>query len=305
MPLVSSYIPIRGEDWTELGDPGVGGVADLAVSAGGMWIGLREDNTNVVRRSTNAGSTWTSTSVASSSGTKAFTGVAFGGGVFALVQSETGIWSSTDGITWTLRASSSFFPAGVLSGNMTYNDGYFILSLGNLTTTAHIASSPDGVTWTFGPQGSIPGSFSARGMYVSSLNRTFAGSGTSYRFVNAVPTSATSWSSSGITLGGNLLALAWSPTLSIAAAVTSTGIWSSTDLLTWTMRLSSTGYTHAAWCGDQFIAVGNIGRIAASFDGTTWTTRTSGTTSSLTSVAADGEFILVSGSSGTLLRSVA
>lgn len=304
MPVVSSYLTVRGEDWSQLSDPGVGGVADMAVSAGGVWIGLRETDANSVRRSTDAGSTWANTSIPGSSGTKVFTGVAFGGGVFAIVQSETGIWTSPDGITWTQRVTSSFFPAGIQSGNMVYNDGYFILSLGNLTNTSYIAASPDGVSWTLAPQGSITGTFTARALYVSSLNRTFAGSGTSYRFVNAVPTSATAWSSAGITLSGNLLALAWSPTLSVAVAVTSTSIRSSPDLLTWTSRVSTTAYTQVSWCGDQFVAVGTIGRIVTSFDGITWTAQASNVTDSLVSVASNSESILVGGGvTGALLRS--
>lgn len=62
----------------------------------------------------------------------------------------------------------------------------------------------------------------------------------------------------------------------------------STDGMTWT-KSAQTAMPNTAlvWSGQYFVAIGTAGAIKTSTDGVTWTTRTSGTTRALTSVAAD------------------
>ena len=293
-----------GVDWSPVGGlPTTVSVRDLTVSPSGQWICTRAAASSSILRSTNAGSTWSSVSPPSSSSTESFTGAAFGGGLFSLVQSQTRLWSSPDGLTWTSRGSLTSS-----SGDITYNDGYFVRgaeSSGN----AVVAASPDGITWTVGPQGAISSDPpAAGGIYVAALNRTFAYSdiisGTGYfRYVNAIPTSATSWTGTPTGITGEYIdGVAWSPTQSIAVAVGRDGVFSSANLITWTLRSSLQAYA-VAWCETQFVSVGPSGRIRTSPDGITWTTRTSGTTDALRCVASSGGVILVGGDNGTVLRS--
>jgi hypothetical protein len=58
-----------------------------------------------------------------------------------------------------------------------------------------------------------------------------------------------------------------------------------------------------AWCDDQFVAVGSLGKIFTSPNGVAWTARASGTSNDLYGVARLGDTILAVGSLGTVLRS--
>lgn len=62
----------------------------------------------------------------------------------------------------------------------------------------------------------------------------------------------------------------------------------STDGITWT-KSAQTAMPNTAlvWSGQYFVAIGTAGAIKTSSDGVVWTTRTSGTTRSLTSIAAN------------------
>jgi hypothetical protein len=101
-------------------------------------VGVKNATTNT-SYSTNL-TTWTTGSMPVSSG---WTGVAYGGGVFAAVSSTSGTTaaSSTDGITWTARtmpATGTWFKVLWAGSN------FAAFTQGGTTS----ATSPDGVTWT-------------------------------------------------------------------------------------------------------------------------------------------------------------
>jgi hypothetical protein len=296
MPLIPPTSS-PGVDWSLVGGLATSvNLRQLSVSPTGEWVAARIDAQSRIMRSTNYGSGWASVAVPLTGVGTAFRGSAYGGGLFVISETDTQVHSSPDGLTWTRRLSSAPDLRGV-----SYNDGYFVIGSESGTDSA-IYGSANGTSWTFNPQGVFPGTIANCGIYVSSLGRTFA-AGTSYRYVNAVPTSATAWTGTPTGLFGTINDVAWSPTAAVAVVVASGGIYSSTDLISWTSRSSSSNMYGVAWCDTQFVAVGSAGKIFTSPNGVTWTSRVSGSANDLYGVASQGGVILAVGSLGTVLRS--
>jgi hypothetical protein len=299
MPVVSpSSNP--GVEWTPVGSiPTVVDFRQISVSPGGTWVAARNNSTSI-SRSTDYGSSWSSVSVPSAIPLGGFIGAAYGVGLFVISEKSTQIHSSPDGLTWTRRTTS---PSERLS-RMTFNDGYFVVGTESSSDSAIYASS-NGTSWSFNPQGTFPGSVMNCGIYVGALNRTFADSVSDSKYVDAVPTSSTSWTGNTTGISGDMYDVSWSPVNSLAVGVGANGIFSSSDLITWTRRVAVSNFYGVSWCATQFVAVGSAGKIYTSPNGVTWTSRTSGTANNLYGVAEQGGVILVSGDSGTVLRSVA
>ena len=287
-----------GVSWQPVGS--LAGSVDLhqvSVSPGGVWVAARANATGIISRSTDYGATWSNVSTGS---TDVFgsIGSAFGGGLFVITDwAGNDIYSSPDGSSWTLRSTGS---RDNIRAN--YNDGYFVVGSGTAGGNGFMNTSADGTTWVYGAQGSVGANSATCGVYVSSLGRTF-GAGNQYRYVNAIPTSATAWTGSSTGLSGRVTDVAWSPTAAIGVVTGPSGIYSSTDLITWTLRNSATNMFGVSWCETQFVAVGSLGKIFTSPDGVTWTARTSGTSSDLHGAASYNGTILVVGYGGTVLRS--
>jgi hypothetical protein len=296
MPLIPPTGDL-GVNWGAVGGlPTTVDIRQISVSSTGEWVAVRDDSVTSILRSTNYGSNWSNVTVPLAGSLGGFRGSAYGGGLFVITENDNNIHSSPDGLTWTRRVST----ANSLE-RAAYNDGYFVIGSESGADSA-IYGSANGTSWTFNPQGVFPGTIANCGIYVSSLGRTFA-AGTSYRYVNAVPTSATAWTGTPTGLFGTINDVAWSPTAGIAVVVASGGIYSSTDLISWTSRSSSSNMYGVAWCDTQFVAVGSTGKIFTSPNGVTWTSRTSGTSNDLYGVASQGGVILAVGSLGTVLRS--
>lgn len=298
MPLIPPTGDL-GVDWVSVGGLATSvNLRQLSVSPTGEWVAVRGDSVTSILRSTNGGTGWSSVTVPLAGITGGFNGSAYGGGLFVITENDNQIHSSPDGLTWTRRVNVTRDLR-----RATFNDGYFIVG-SELSGAEAIYASANGTSWTFNPQGSFGGVSSAAscGIYVSSLNRTFA-AGSQYRYVNAVPTSATAWTGTPTGLAGVVNDVAWSPTAAVAVVVASGGIYSSTDLISWTLRSSTANMFGVAWCDTQFVAVGSAGKIFTSPNGVTWTSRTSGTSNDLRGVASQGGIILAVGSLGTVLRS--
>lgn len=299
MPVVNS-VSQPGITWEPVGGLGTSiDMHQLSVSDGGVWVAARANVVNAVSRSTDYGATWTDrvTGLSSVTGT---IGSAFGGSLFVFTE-----WAATGLGWWNPNSGSN----GVLvSGSRTnyrasYNDGYFVVGSGTSGGNGAIYASANGSTWVFAPQTTTFGANSATcGIYVASLGRTFA-AGNQYRYVNAVPTAAVAWTGSSTGLSGRVTDVAWSPTVAIGVVTGPSGIYSSTDLITWTLRNGTANMYGVSWCENQFVAVGAAGVIRTSPDGIAWTARTSGTTNDLHGVAGRNGVILVVGYDGIVLRS--
>lgn len=265
----------------------------LSVSPSGVWVAADSSTIGTIRRSADYGTTWSAVSTGSADYSE---GSAFGNGLFVITDfAGNGIYSSPDGSSWTLRVS-----AGRDNHRASYNDGYFVVGSGTNGGDGYLYASADGTSWTYGSNGAVGANSVNCGIYVSALNRTFAG-GSQYKYVNAVPTSATAWTGTPTGLSGRVTDVAWGNSIGVVTGPS--GIYSSTDLITWTLRQSATNMYGVSWCETQFVAVGSSGQIYTSPDGINWTSRTSGTSSALYGAAGYSGVILVVGSGGTVLRS--
>ena len=274
--------------WSAITPPTAGNMRYAAASDTGLFVVAGPSG--AVYRSSDYGNTWASATPS----TGQMYGMAYGEGLFAITQDAgDNLYTSADGSTWTNRISASRDHHQV-----TYNDGYFVLGSGVAGGNGIIYGSADGTSWTQSPD---TGSNSKQcGIYVSSLNRTFAG-GLQNAYFNGVPTAVSAWSGTPTGLTGTTYNVAWNG--SIAVAVGTGGIFSSTALIAWTSRYSGASMYGVAWCVDKFVAVGAGGMIQTSTDGITWTSRTSGTANDLYGVAEYNGVILVTGNTGTVLRS--
>lgn len=301
-PLMPMVNPVTqpGVSWEAVASLGAAvDMHQLSVSDGGVWVAARANAVNAVSRSINYGATWTDrvTGLSDPAGT---IGSAFGAGLFVFTEwagSGLGWWDPNSGSNGTLSVAVRD------NYRANYNDGYFVVGSGISGGNGAIFASANGSTWSFAPQTTTFGANSATcGIYVASLGRTFA-AGNQYRYVNAVPTAAVAWTGSSTGLSGRVTDVAWSPTAAIGVVTGPSGIYSSTDLITWTLRNSTTNMYGVSWCENQFVAVGAAGAIRTSPDGITWTARTSGTTNELHGVAGRNGVILVVGYDGIVLRS--
>jgi hypothetical protein len=297
MPVVSpgtTTTPTPGVTWETITSAVVGTNSLRYNSNSGTGTWVVAGNSGAAFRSTDGGSTWASSTFS----TGQMTGIAYGNSLFAVTQYVgNDIYTSANGSAWTTNRDNN---------QIRYNDGYFVLGSGTGGGSGFVYASADGVNWTYGAQGAVGANSARCGIYVASLGRTFAG-GSEYKYNNAVPTAATAWAGTPTGLTGVVRDIAWSPALSIAVIVGDDGIFSSTNLTSWTSRVSiitaNSGFSGIAWCSGQFVAVGTAGKIFTSLNGTTWTPRTSGTTNALYGVSESGGVIIVTGETGTILRS--
>lgn len=295
-PLMPTVPPTTtaGQTWQALGSVSTfAALRQLSVSSTGVFIAASSALTGTVFRSVNYGTTWSSVSTGSSD---QMFGSAFGEGLFVVTdEGGNGIYSSTDGTSWTLRES-----AGRDNWRAKYNDGYFVVGSGTNGGNGFIYASSNGTSWTYGAQGNVGANSVTCGIYVSSLNRTFAG-GSQYKYVNTIPTFSTPWAGTPTGLSGRITDVAWGNSIGVVTGPS--GIYSSTNLTSWTLRVSATDMYGVSWCEDQFVAVGSAGKIYTSPNGVTWTARSSGTTNDLYGAAGYNGVLIVTGDSGTVLRS--
>lgn len=193
------------------------------------------------------------------------------------------------------------YSSGQILRNSQSNDGWFIQGANNGVTYASSNGS------TFVTQPAIGANSAFIGIYVSALNRTMAvGVGSQAKYRNGVPSTA-AWAGSCTGFSGNISSVAWSPTLGIAVAPSSSlsTIFYSTNLINWTGATNPTGQAMngVCWTGDRFIVVGNGGAIVTSTNGTSWTSRSSGTAAILRDVDSAGGVAIATGD-GIVIRSV-
>ena len=218
-------------------------------------------------------------------GSTAINALTFGNNLFIAGGASGTMTTSTDGITWTSRTSA--FGSNAINA-LAYGKNLYVA--GGATGT--LATSTDGITWT---------------------TRT-SGFGTSA--INGIAFGLGQFAAAGASIDNG----SYSSGLYVAVGATGT-LATSPDGITWTTRTSgfgspyaingvafgysksiveASGYnSHAAQ--PIFVAVGAGGIITTSFDGITWTARTSGVSTAISSVTfANGIFLATTTSSGYL-----
>lgn len=251
----------------------------------GQWVAVGEQGT--ILTSTD-GATWTPRT--SGFPTRWLVGVGYGTpngtGLWVAVGESGLILTSPDAVTWTARRT-----AGTRINAVTYGNGSFVAA----DDAGSTYYSLDGITWN----GSF---FGARSTFVRGLvygaphfvTTGLSGIVTTYDGV-----------SSTLRVSGapQLQGVAYGRRLYLATGGANT--YTSRDAINWNQQPATTtvGVQGAAFFNNQFVAVGNNGGIATTFDGSAWTERTSGTVQTLLAVAAAPDSVVAVGFGGTILQS--
>ena len=182
---------------------------------------------------------------------------------------DSGIFTATDGATWTMRFSNSSLRLCALTGG-----GNRFVAVGTtraIPDTAYAFVSPDGITWSAGAIGLGTPAVIAWG----DSQFTAVGNGVAYtstdgaRWSQAFTIVHASDSNSSIAYGAKLFATV------IGGYSTNTGVYTSPDGINWTSQLSGAwGYNQfnaIAWNGNSFIVAGSS--VLTSIDGLSWTIR--------------------------------
>lgn len=278
----SSFYSTSGEPlgvtWASVNTGIASNFSLIQIASNGLGLIVAVYQAGDIIYSNDYGVTWTNISTPF---IENLSGCTYGAGYFYIVgDNGNGVQRSTDGITWTSALNINNRD----NHNINYNDGYFIIGSGAEGGQGFIYSSTNGTTWV---QSTNVGANSVYcGIYVATLNRTFA-AGAQHKYHAGTPNSSSTWSSA-VGLGGEMRGIAWSPTRAVACLVSSSGvIFTSSDLITWTQRTAiGVALYNIQWCENQFIAVGDSGKLLTSADGVTWATQDTGTTAQLRGVTS-------------------
>lgn len=275
--------------------------------------------------------------------TPALNGVTWSGAQYVAVGNGGTIFTSPDGISWTLRAESPLFYSGVNLNDVIWAGTQFVAVAGDITGS--ISTSPDGITWTLrNPVPTLPlfgVAWSGRQFVAVGTNIILSSSdgmtwttrtpATGYYSLKSVVWSGTQF----MAVGGNGVILSspdgitWTPRISgttnslhdvtwsgsqfVAVGGDSTtysaAILTSLDGVTWTLLPPPPSYftnsflNSVVWTGAQFVAVGFSGIIFTSPDGMTWTQQASGVANPLYGIAWSGMQLVMTGMNDTILTS--
>lgn len=221
------------------------------------------------------------------------TALAYGNGVWFCTDLFGDILSSTDGITWTLRA------------DYTGQEGKFAVYASDQTTCKYMAgghggtlySSTNGTTWTTRTAASGAAQDMKGLTYGNSLYLLCGAGG---RIDSS--TDGVTWTTrtSGVASQLNAVAYGSAATEKYVAVGVSGVIRSSTNGVTWTSRTAGTGtveWRSVAYGKGVYVTVGTSSTYATSTDGITWT-------SSLAPIATGNVILSVTFGSGLFLAPV-
>lgn len=179
------------------------------------------------------------------------------------------IITSPDGVTWTIKRTVSQEPGPILWSK---EKALFVAGgeWGGAGTNIAVVTSTDGIVWTSGATGS--NEWTQNICFAPEIGTFVARIGLTLRY----STNGTSWTDSGFQSNGDV---AWSPTLGLFAAVTSTTnvIKTSNDGITWTDRTSAATDNYSiCWSNKKakFVVTPNTGKyiLQTSLNGTSWST---------------------------------
>jgi len=200
--------------------------------------------------------------------------------------------SSPDGVNWTLRSAPSFSGVYHPYGRTIWSvsSSAFIAIASGPTTSQNSAYSTNGTSWTTNTTSATLAysiaegdSSLGAGKHVKVYNKSTSS------FICASATDVTStWTSrtQGMTgVAASFVGVAWSPSLALYCAISSSAVMSitSTDGITWSRfatGISNLNISNMTWSASlgKFIAVGSsvVGTVAimVSTNGTTWSTIT-------------------------------
>jgi len=225
-------------------------------------------------------------------------------GGYDLDDSQTNIFTSTDGITWTGRRSAT--PESLLG--VTYANGQFI-AVGEAET---IVTSPDGFTWTNhspGIRGGFYGVAGGPGQFVA-VGGDIMTSPDGVTWTSRI-SSVTSDTLTGVAFGkgrfvnvGGLFAGGGGLIIPMPDGSDGGVILNSLDGVAWTKTLETPHrFYEVIFANDTFVSVGSAGTILTSGNGVDWVASDSTTTNNLHGVAiGNGQFIAV-GEKGTVVTS--
>ena len=205
------------------------------------------------------------------------------------------VYTSTDGLNWTQRASST--TQTLASGAYSPSLGLFVY-VSRTATSNVVVTSSNGTTWSNSSTGVSQAMW---GVAWSPTLGLFAAVGDNGTIITS--TNGTSWTTRTSPNTNAYKSIAWSPTLGMFAAVSNGGtnrVMTSTDGITWTARTSAAetyAWRRIIWVSDlgMFVAGSEstgVSCVMYSANGTSWTLsaiNNRSTTSSVTGLAWSSE----------------
>lgn len=248
--------------------------------------------------------TWTSTDgnawVEHAQSGKAFGSITWTGTQF--VAAGLGIWTSPDGVTWTnsvpvdANNTQSWATVAWINGKG-YASGFDSGTNTVLSKTSDAATGGSGTTWT---DSTMPAQ--VQSIAVNDDHSRLLAVGYSGIFLNSTDNGAT-WTAAALTAKPNFSEVAFGNGKFVAVALDGS-IWSTTNGTTWGFVTSApVSLNSLVRAGNQFIAVGNRGEVATSFDGSWWQIAESGTTEQLLRVIYANNRLTATGASANIITS--
>lgn len=289
------------------------------LTTNGIWV-ISGNNSNDLSNyliSTDNGTTWTLRTL---SGDQQFQGLSYGNGTFVMGGNEhnttntSNYWTSSDGLTWTIRDDVMSNPSQAYAANgITYGNNTWVMVGGE----GSLWTSSDAVSWDNRTKYTgvwkdylIDKQFNE----VTFGNNTFVTVG-QYGVIVTSSDNGTSWDNrtSGsidiledVAFGNNtFLATGYVPGVNSGIILSSSDNGTSWDNVT---TVTNQTFSGVAYGNDTFVVVGNSGTILSSSDnGTTWDNRTNSSyntsTYNLYHVGFGNDVFVAVGLTGTILTS--
>lgn len=261
------------------------------------WVGVTRE-TNFAGYSLDDGLTWQASTLPATGEWVSVTHGSANGGVFVAVRLDgngSQVATSSDGITWTLRATPT---CGVECGwgAVTYGNGLFVAVAGS--GSSRLMTSPDGVTWTLqsAPMSALSSVIYGNGKFVA----------VGYFGECLWSSDAISWNSSA-TNGGNFNDITFGNGIFVIINAMGSSMYSS-DGESWTAHSAPIGnaMVRAEFGGGVFVAASNLAtqKIMVSQDGINWVATSASLANARKVAFGSGTFIVGTDDSPNFLRAV-
>ncbi len=217
--------------------------------------------------------------------------VTYGNGTFVTASAALCL-VSTDGVSWTQKTFTGLAAVGLSIKTLAYANGSFVAA----GLAGAIGTSPDGATWT--NRTVVANTTSAGIAYGSGIYVATSGG------ANPILTSpdGSSWTKASGTISGTRGRVVYGNGMFIAFGTPLN--YTSHDGITWATSPPGPFPAGAAYGNGIFATVGTSGAIFTSSNGTTWTSRTSGTSNNLLGITYNNGIFVATGASGTILTSL-